>query len=65
MSSTSNEVCELWNGQQIVKVMGEGPIREFIFLFPKGDAEDCVEVMKPDANEALKEKYPKEYSELT
>jgi hypothetical protein len=36
MSSTSNEVCELWNGQQIVRVMGEGPIREFILLFPKG-----------------------------
>ncbi|KAK4109369.1 hypothetical protein N656DRAFT_783302 [Canariomyces notabilis] len=35
MSSTSNEVCELWNGQQIVRVMGEGPIREFIILMPK------------------------------
>ena len=34
MSSTSNEVCELWNGQQIVRVMGTGPIREFIILFP-------------------------------
>ncbi|SPO04032.1 uncharacterized protein DNG_06715 [Cephalotrichum gorgonifer] len=30
MSSTSNEVCEMWNGQQIVRVMGAGPIREFI-----------------------------------
>ncbi|RYP39999.1 hypothetical protein DL767_001933 [Monosporascus sp. MG133] len=36
MSSTSNEVCELWNGQEIVRVMGEGPIREFIILLPKG-----------------------------
>ncbi len=35
MSSTSNEVCELWNGQQIVRVMGEGPIREFIILLPE------------------------------
>ena len=32
MSSTSNEVCELWNGQEIVRVMGKGPIREFIIL---------------------------------
>ncbi|KAK3360607.1 hypothetical protein B0T25DRAFT_588922 [Lasiosphaeria hispida] len=32
MSSTSNEVCELWNDQQIVRVMGEGQIREFIIL---------------------------------
>ncbi|KAK4149537.1 hypothetical protein C8A00DRAFT_18785 [Chaetomidium leptoderma] len=38
MSSTSNEVCELWNGQQIVRVMGEGQIREFIILV--ADASD-------------------------
>lgn len=24
MSSTSNDVCELWNGQEIVRVMGSG-----------------------------------------
>jgi hypothetical protein len=36
MSSTSNEVCELWNGQEIVRVMGSGPIREFIILLPQG-----------------------------
>ncbi|KAM7189792.1 Ankyrin repeat-containing domain protein [Rhypophila sp. PSN 637] len=35
MSSTSNEVCELWNGQQIVRVMGEGPILEFVILPPE------------------------------
>jgi hypothetical protein len=40
MSSTSNEVCELWNGQQIVRVMGSGPIREFIILMPEGSGED-------------------------
>ncbi|KAJ2906600.1 ankyrin repeat [Zalerion maritima] len=34
MSSTSHEVCELWNGQEIVRIMGEGPIREFIILTP-------------------------------
>ncbi|RYP73985.1 hypothetical protein DL771_003296 [Monosporascus sp. 5C6A] len=31
MSSTSHEVCELWNGQQIVKVMGPTTMRERIF----------------------------------
>ncbi|KAK3358060.1 hypothetical protein B0T25DRAFT_517382 [Lasiosphaeria hispida] len=53
MSSTSNEVCELWNGQEIVRVMGEGLIREFILLFPKGSAESqaCVEVMKLEDEE--------------
>ncbi|PHH80598.1 hypothetical protein CDD80_857 [Ophiocordyceps camponoti-rufipedis] len=34
MSSTSEEVCELWNGNAIVRVMGEGPIKEFIVLQP-------------------------------
>ncbi|KAH6889235.1 hypothetical protein B0T10DRAFT_529280 [Thelonectria olida] len=34
MSSTSGEVCELWNGHEIVRVMGKGPIREFIILLP-------------------------------
>ena len=36
MSSTSDEVCELWDGHQIVREVGEGPIREFIILVPKG-----------------------------
>ncbi|KAJ4167385.1 hypothetical protein NW754_011200 [Fusarium falciforme] len=40
MSSTSKEVCELWNGQEIVRVMGEGPIREFIVLMPEGSGEN-------------------------
>jgi hypothetical protein len=34
MSSTSNEVCELWNGHQVVRIMGSAPIREFICLLP-------------------------------
>ncbi|RYP43916.1 hypothetical protein DL768_009575 [Monosporascus sp. mg162] len=46
MSSTSNEVCELWNGQEIVRVMGSGPIREFVVLLPKysGRNEDPAEM---------------------
>ncbi|KAK3297793.1 uncharacterized protein B0H64DRAFT_416721 [Chaetomium fimeti] len=40
MSSTSREVCELWNGREIVRVMGVGPIYEFIILLPGEDEED-------------------------
>lgn len=32
MSSTSNDVCELWNGQSIVRMMGSPPILEIIYL---------------------------------
>ncbi|KAL2117076.1 hypothetical protein VTJ04DRAFT_9244 [Mycothermus thermophilus] len=43
MSSTSNEVCELWKGQQIVRVMGQGPIREFLILMPKDKQEKEID----------------------
>ncbi|KAK3346073.1 hypothetical protein B0T25DRAFT_550972 [Lasiosphaeria hispida] len=39
MSSMLNEVCELWNGQEIVRVMGSGPIWELVILPPKGSRE--------------------------
>ena len=62
MSSTSNEVCELWNGHQIVRVMGEGPIREFVILPPEGsDKTTGAEKPRPeilkleDADKYLKE----------
>ncbi|KAK1962540.1 hypothetical protein LY78DRAFT_563287, partial [Colletotrichum sublineola] len=32
MSSTSQEVCELWNGQEIVRCMGSPSVTEFICL---------------------------------
>ncbi|KAJ3539079.1 hypothetical protein NM208_g5635 [Fusarium decemcellulare] len=35
MSSTSKEVCELWNGQEVVRCMGSSPVTEFICLFPE------------------------------
>ncbi|KAM6513874.1 hypothetical protein FALCPG4_015075 [Fusarium falciforme] len=34
MSSTSAEVCELWNGREIVRCMGSTAIREFIICIP-------------------------------
>ncbi len=35
MSSTSTEVCELWDDRQIVRVTGKAPIHEFIILVPE------------------------------
>ncbi|KAF6801169.1 hypothetical protein CSOJ01_11944 [Colletotrichum sojae] len=37
MSSTSQEVCELWNGQEIVRCMGSPSVVEFICLLPKNN----------------------------
>lgn len=33
MTSTSHDVCELWNGSQIVRVMGSSPMKQ-ILCFP-------------------------------
>ena len=38
MSSTSREVCDLYNGVSIVRSQGTAPIWEYICLFPKGPA---------------------------
>lgn len=40
MSSTSNEVCELWNGNDVVRCMGSAPICEFICLVSKNIEEN-------------------------
>src|SRR5258706_9012093 len=32
MSSTSDDVCELWNGSQIVRVMGSSPMVQILFF---------------------------------
>ncbi|KAL7795469.1 ankyrin repeat-containing domain protein [Trichoderma afarasin] len=34
MSSTSNEVCELWNGNDVVRCAGSASVWEFICLLP-------------------------------
>jgi len=57
MSSTSNEVCELWNGQEVVRVMGTAPICEFICLFPKDSAEKECELAVYDIEDAKRKKY--------
>jgi hypothetical protein len=53
MSSTSNEVCELWNGQEIVRVMGKGPIREFIILMANEGEENKGEARTPITPEEM------------
>lgn len=35
MSSTSDEVCELWNGREVVRCMGATPVIELICLLPR------------------------------
>lgn len=35
MSSTSDEVCELWNGNNIIRCQGSAEIWQFICLVPK------------------------------
>ncbi|KAF4449004.1 ankyrin repeat protein [Fusarium austroafricanum] len=34
MSSTSQETCELWNGDDVVRCQGLAPVKEFICLLP-------------------------------
>jgi hypothetical protein len=43
MSSTSDEVCELWDDKQIVRVTGDGPICEFIILVPEESSGNSVD----------------------
>ncbi|PNP60633.1 hypothetical protein FNYG_14636 [Fusarium nygamai] len=61
MSSTSKEVCELWNGQEVVRCMGSAPVSEFICLLPttrqKNAAERYSDVKIMDLETAIKEKY--------
>jgi len=32
MSSTSHDVCELWNGRQIVRVTGAAPMKQLLYF---------------------------------
>ena len=32
MSSTSHEVCELWNGRGIVRTLGKPEVRQIVYL---------------------------------
>jgi hypothetical protein len=43
MSSTSNEVCELWNGQGVVRTMGKPEVQQIIYLEELDDRDDKKE----------------------
>jgi hypothetical protein len=60
MSSTSNEVCELWNGHDVVRCMGSAPISEFICLAPRGEGgSNACEVKVLSLDDALDKGYLK------
>lgn len=46
LSSTSHEVCEMWDGQNLVRIMGSPEIRELIHITPKGGMNGDSEVGK-------------------
>jgi hypothetical protein len=62
MSSTSKEVCEVWNGQEVVRCMGLAPVVEFICLlhYTNTDQPHCQTVPEPEVlnlNDAMKKGY--------
>lgn len=65
MSSTSREVCELWNGQAVVRCMGAAPITEFLcLLIPRDSNEDDSPIIKVmDLEDAMKIEYIRESSQ--
>ena len=65
MSSTSKEVCEVWNGQEVVRCMGLAPVVELICLLQytndtqsDNEAGPTIEVLK--LGEAIEKKYIKD-----
>lgn len=40
MSSTSTDVCEMWDGKGVVRALGAAPIVELIYLLPKSETND-------------------------
>lgn len=41
LSSVSHEVCELWNGQGIVRTMGKPEIQQIIYIDAMRDTDTC------------------------
>lgn len=55
MSSTSEEVGELWSGQGVVRCMGKAPVLEFIYLHPKHMGwHECKKIRVVQFEQALK-----------
>lgn len=53
LSSTSQEVCELWNGEQVVRCMGPSPVTEFIIIKPDKKLGSPPKVVVEDWGDAL------------
>ena len=53
MSSTSHDVCELWNGPMVVRMVGSSPVLELISLPSRRDGGDCGLVMLGEPTECL------------
>lgn len=49
MSSTSNEVCEMWNGQHVVRMMGAPAIKELIYIRNRKNKESVKSSGKVDS----------------
>ena len=56
MSSTSHEVCELWNGQGIVRTMGRPQVQQIIYLPEKKDDHESYGLYTIENAELLKSK---------
>jgi hypothetical protein len=52
LSSTSPEVCELWNGHAIIRVMGMPQILEVIYIDDLGDIEELKPLQALAANDS-------------
>jgi hypothetical protein len=72
MSSTSKEVCEVWNGQEVVRCMGLAPVVEFICLLqytddaqsePESRAGPSIEVL--ELKEAIDKHYIKDLGKMS
>ena len=58
MSSTSHEVCELWNGDGLVRTIGKGMVKQIIFLKDQNSSklEECLYTLELAEEKELMEK---------
>lgn len=47
MSSTSEEICEMYNGESIVRCQGSAPVWEYICLVPKELPKELTPGLRP------------------
>jgi hypothetical protein len=57
MSSTSREVCELWNGRDVVRYLGSAAVWEFICLLPGKDVPKHPKIRVVSMDEATSHGY--------